>query len=214
MLVILKKEEIKCVFYYKEFRKRKYASNRMKVLLINLYSTPDKFKRKKLNFIRIFKNRAKLIIKNWQDKKGIIDEINRGGIDRIILSGSDFRIKKTNKGIIPDEVFTSKIKILGICYGYQYMIYYYSSLRNIKSFKNHKYDLSFRINRPFKVKKTKYRFNHHDYIIKLPKYWKTAIKYKNMIFMAYDNRGNIGTQFHPEFHKQSSNLFFNYFFYN
>lgn len=186
----------------------------MKVLLINLYSTPDKFKKKKINFIRIFKNKATLVIKNWQDKKGIINEIKKGNVDRIILSGSDFRIKKTNKGIVPDEVFTSKIKILGICYGYQYMIYYYSSLKNIKSFKNHRYDLAFRINRPFKVKKTNYRFNHHDFIVKLPKKWKIAVKYRNMIYMAYDRYGNVGVQFHPEFHKQSSNLFFNYFFYN
>lgn len=187
----------------------------MKVLLINLYSTPKKFEKKKLNFVRIFKNKATLIIKNWQNKKGIINEIKKGDVDRIILSGSDFRIKKINKGIIPDDVFKSKIKILGICYGYQYMVYYYSSLKNIKSFqlsKNYKYDLSFQINKPFKAEKTKYRFNHHDYIIKLPKNWFTSIKYRNIIYMAYDKYGNIGVQFHPEIYKQSSKIFFNYFY--
>ena len=98
----------------------------MKILLINLYSTPEKFKKKSKIFKKIFKNlkiKVKLIIKNWQDKSEIITEIKKGSIDRIILSGSDFRIKKINKGIIPDEVFKSKIKILGICYGFQYLIY-------------------------------------------------------------------------------------------
>lgn len=181
----------------------------MKILLINLYSTPEKFKKKKLRFIKTFKNKARLVIKNWQDKNGIKNEIKNGKVDRIILSGSDFRIKKINKGVIPNEVFKSKIKILGICYGYQYMIYYYSSLKNIGSFKNHMYDKSIIINKPFKVKKTNYRFNHHDYITKLPKNWKRVVTYKKMIYMAYDKSGNVGVQFHPEFHNKSSKLFFN-----
>lgn len=187
----------------------------MKILLINLYSTPEKFKKKQKLFKQIFKSlntKVKLIIKNWQDKIGIINEIKKGSIDRIILSGSDFRIKKINKGIIPDEVFKSKIKILGICYGFQYLVYYYSTLRNIKSFKQknyNKYDKLLKINKPFKVKKTNYRFNHHDYIIKIPKNWKISIKNKKIIYMSYDNNGNIGIQFHPEIYKQSSKLFFN-----
>lgn len=187
----------------------------MKILLINLYSTPEKFKKKQKLFKKIFKSlntKVKLIIKNWQDKSEIINEIKKGSIDRIILSGSDFRIKKINKGIIPDEVFKSKIKILGICYGFQYLVYYYSTLRNIKSFKQknyNKYDKLLKINKPFKVKKTNYRFNHHDYIIKVPKNWKISIKNKKIIYMSYDNNGNIGIQFHPEIYKQSSKLFFN-----
>lgn len=187
----------------------------MKILLINLYSTPEKFKKKQKLFKKIFKSlntKVKLIIKNWQDKIGIINEIKKGSIDRIILSGSDFRIKKINKGIIPDEVFKSKIKILGICYGFQYLVYYYSTLRNIKSFKQknyNKYDKLLKINKPFKVKKTNYRFNHHDYIIKVPKNWKISIKNKKIVYMSYDNNGNIGIQFHPEIYKQSSKLFFN-----
>lgn len=187
----------------------------MKILLINLYSTPEKFKKKQKLFKQIFKflkTRVKLIIKNWQDKIEIINEIKKGSIDKIILSGSDFRIKKINKGIIPDEVFKSKIKILGICYGFQYLVYYYSTLRNIKSFKQknyNKYDKLLKINKPFKVKKTNYRFNHHDYIIKIPKNWKISIKNKKIIYMSYDNNGNIGIQFHPEIYKQSSKLFFN-----
>ena len=187
----------------------------MKILLINLYSTPEKFKKKEKLFKQIFKSlktRVKLIIKNWQDKSEIINEIKKGSIDRIILSGSDFRIKKINKGIIPEEVFKSKIKILGICYGFQYLVYYYSTLRNIKSFKQknyNKYDKLLKINKPFKVKKTNYRFNHHDYIIKVPKNWKISIKNKKIIYMSYDNNENIGIQFHPEIYKQSSKLFFN-----
>ena len=187
----------------------------MKILLINLYSTPEKFKKKEKLFKQIFKSlktKVKLIIKNWQDKTEIINEIKKGSIDRIILSGSDFRIKKINKGIIPNEVFKSKIKILGICYGFQYLVYYYSTMRNIKSFKQknyNKYDKLLKINKPFKVKKTNYRFNHHDYIIKVPKNWKISIKNKKIIYMSYDNNGNIGIQFHPEIYKQSSKFFFN-----
>lgn len=177
------------------------------ILLINLYSKPEKFKNLKV-FKEIFKN--KLIVKNWKDKKGIIKEIKSKKINGIILSGSDFRIKKTNKGIIPEEVFKSNIPILGLCYGFQYLVYYYSSLKNIKSFpsnENKKYDKTFKIDKPFKIKKTKYRFNHHDYISKLPKNWKIGIEYKKMIYMGFNNK-HIGIQFHPEIHKQSTYLFF------
>jgi GMP synthase-like glutamine amidotransferase len=182
----------------------------MNILLINLYSTHDKFKKKKIIFKNIFKDKANLIIKNWNDKNGIIRTLNKKNINGIILSGSDFRIKKVNKGLIPEEVFTSNISILGICYGFQYLVYYYSSLVNIKSFKNknyNTYDKILKINKPFKIKKTNYRFNHHDYIIKLPKKWKISIKYKNIIYMGINNK-NIGIQFHPEYYKQSSNLFY------
>jgi GMP synthase-like glutamine amidotransferase len=182
----------------------------MNILLINLYSTPNKFKKKKIMFKNIFKDKANLIIKNWNNKNGIIKILKKGDINGIILSGSDFRIKKVNKGIIPEEVFTSNISILGICYGFQYLVYYYSSLANIKSFKiknYNKYDKILKINKPFKIDKINYRFNHHDYIIKLPKKWKISIKYKNIIYMGFYNK-NIGIQFHPEIYKNSSKIFY------
>jgi GMP synthase-like glutamine amidotransferase len=182
----------------------------MNILLINLYSIVDKFKKKKIIFKKIFKDKANLIVKNWNDKNGILKTLKKRNINGIILSGSDFRIKEINKGIIPDEVFTSNIPILGICYGFQYLVYYYSSLKNIKSFKNknyNNYDKFLSINKPFIIKKTNYKFNHHDYIIKLPKKWITCIKYKKIIYMGYYKK-NIGIQFHPEFYKKSSHIFY------
>lgn len=182
----------------------------MNILLINSYSIPSMFKEERKMFKKFFKDKVKLIIKNWNNKNGIIKILKKGNINGIILSGSDFRIKKTNKGIIPDEVFTSNIPILGICYGFQYMVYYYSSLANIKSFKNKKcytYDKILKINKPFKIKKTKYRFNHHDYIIKLPKKWNIGIKNKKIIYMGYYKQ-NIGVQFHPEIYNKSLELFY------
>lgn len=185
----------------------------MNILLINFSSPEKNFKKKGLVFKEIFKGKAKLIIKNWWNKKGIISQIKSGKIDGIILSGSNYRIKKKNKGILPDIIFKSNIAILGICFGFQYLVYKLSSLNNIKSFKfknYNKYDKTLKINKPFKVNKTKYRFNHHDYIVKLPKNWKISSKYKNIIYMGYDlNKKYIGIQFHPEVHKQSSKLFYN-----
>ena len=100
----------------------------MIILIINLYSTKKIFKKKRELFKNSFRGKAKLIIKNWEDKKSIISIIKKKKIDGIILTGSDFRIKETNKGIIPNEVFTCNIPILGICYGFQYLVYYYFSL--------------------------------------------------------------------------------------
>lgn len=183
----------------------------MIILIINLYSTKKIFKKKRELFKNSFRGKAKLIIKNWEDKKSIISIIKKKKIDGIILTGSDFRIKETNKGIIPNEVFTCNIPILGICYGFQYLVYYYSSLKNIKSFKTiryNDYDKQLKINKPFKVIKTNYRFYHHDYIIKLPKKWEISVKNKKIIYMGYDKNKNIGIQFHPEKYKKSSNIFF------
>jgi len=184
----------------------------MNILLINLYSTKDKFNKFKQNcdYNNAFKGKANLIVKFWKDKKGIISIIKKGNIKGIILSGSDFRIKKDNKGIVPKQVFTSNIPILGVCFGFQYLVYYFSSLENIKSFKNYKtYNKLLEIDKPFKIKKTKYLFHHNDYIIKLPKNWKTSIKYKHIIYMGYNkNKKYMGVQFHPECHKKSSNLFY------
>lgn len=183
------------------------GGGKLKILIINLYSKPEKFKTLK-TFKQIFKN--KLIVKNWEDKEGIIKTIKSKKINGIILSGLDFRIKKTNKGIIPEEVFKSNIPILGLCYGFQYLVYYYSSLKNIKTFPDNKYktyEKSFKIEKPFKIMKTKYRFHHHDFIIKLPKNWKIGVEYKKIIFMGF-NKKHIGIQFHPENYKQSAKLFY------
>jgi len=191
----------------------KMGGGKINILIISLYSKPDKFKEKSEVFKEIFKNKAKLIIKNWEDKNGIINQIKSGKINGIILTGSNFRIKEMNKEMLPDIIFKSNIPILGLCFGFQYLVYKLSSLNNIKSFKSknyNKYDKTLKINKPFKVSKTKYRFNHHDYIVKLPKNWQISSKYKNIIYMGYDlNKKYIGIQFHPEVHKQSSKLFYN-----
>jgi len=186
------------------------GGGKINILIINLYSKPEKFDKKGEVFNEIFKNKAKLIIKNWEDKEGIIEIIKSKNINGIILSGSDFRIKEMNKGVIPEEVFKSNIPILGLCYGFQYLVYYYSSLKNIKTFSTNQYktyDKSFKIDKPFKIRKTKYRFHHHDYISKLPKNWKIGVEYKKIIFMGFYNK-HIGIQFHPEIHKQSAKLFY------
>lgn len=186
------------------------GGGKMNILIINLYSKPDKFKKKGKIFKKIFEKKANIIIKEWRDKKGIIKIIKSKKINGIILTGSDFRIKEINKGIIPEEVFKSNIPILGLCYGFQYLVYYYSSLNNIKTFSTNKYktyDKSFKIEKPFKIRKTKYGFHHHDYINKLPKNWKIGIKDKEIIYMGYNDK-HIGIQFHPEIYKQSANLFY------
>lgn len=182
-----------------------------RILIINLQPTEKKIRDTNKLFEKVFYKKAKIFIKNLKEKDDIKKLIKKGKIDGIILTGSQLRIKKYNKGIIPKEVFKSKIPILGLCYGFQYLIYYYSSLNNIKSFKSknyNKYDKKLKIEKPFKVEKTLYRFNHHDYITNVPKKWKISIKYKNIIYMAYDNKKNIGIQFHPEKYNKSARLFY------
>jgi GMP synthase (glutamine-hydrolysing) len=155
------------------------------------------------NFKTVFKGKAKLHFMMWYNKKLLLF-IKKNKIDGIILSGSTYRILEDNKGIakLPKEILKLNIPILGICYGYQWLIKTLCGRDCLGSFKNNKIDFKSRIlkiNEPFKIKKSYYYFNHYDYICKVPEDWKILIKSRKQIWMAYNKEKKImGLQFHPE----------------
>jgi len=174
----------------------------MKKILIILMTDNSKNKYKE-HFKRSFeKLKAILFFRKWNDKDLLIF-IKNNEIDGIIISGSEYRIlNNTKKALIPKKLLKLNIPIIAICYGYQLIIKMLCGKKCLNTFKNdrnNKKKYLLKINEPFKINKNYYKFNHHDYITKVPKNWKILIRNKKQIWMSYNKEKKIiGIQFHPE----------------
>jgi GMP synthase-like glutamine amidotransferase len=169
-----------------------------------------------------------VIFKKWSDTEGIRKTLANNKIRGIIISGSDYFVKDGNGGngkdgnggnglgskvraTIDEGILRSKIPILAICYGFQYIVHRFGKDSFITSGRKGymKYTSNFQITSPFYMPKNKYFFFHTDYIVKVPKAFKVIKKIKNKIMIAYNAKKNIlGVQFHPERYKRSRGVFF------
>ena len=187
-------------------------------LVINMYSTRALFNKFKKGYENALKGH-KIIFKNWNDTEGIRDTLRKGGsnsISGIIITGSDYFVKGRTHSTIDESIMRSRLPILAICYGFQYMVCSITNNSFIKSNKAGymKYNKSFRIAATppllLPLPKTKYYFYHTDYVVKVPRTFTIIKKIKDKIVMAYNSKKNIlGVQFHPEKYKKSARLFFN-----
>jgi GMP synthase-like glutamine amidotransferase len=159
----------------------------------------------------------KVIFKKWSDTEGIRKTLANNKIRGIIISGSDYFVKDGNglgskvRATIDEGILRSKIPILAICYGFQYIVHRFGKDSFITSGRKGymKYTSNFQITSPFYMPKSKYFFFHTDYIVKVPKAFKVIKKIKNKIMIAYNAKKNIlGVQFHPERYKGSREVFF------
>jgi GMP synthase-like glutamine amidotransferase len=170
----------------------------------------------------------KVIFKKWSDTEGIRKTLANNKVRGIIISGSDYFVNGLRnsssdlvnglrnsssyyRSTIDERILRSKIPILAICYGFQYIVHRFGNSSFIKSGRSGymKYASSFEITSPFDMPKSKYFFLHTDYIVKVPKAFKVIKKIKNKIMVAYNAKKNIlGVQFHPERYKRSRGVFF------
>jgi GMP synthase-like glutamine amidotransferase len=207
----------------------KAAKASLVFLVINMYSTRVLFNKFKKGYENALKGH-KIIFKNWDDTEGIRDTLRNkkdsvssissiSSISGIIITGSNYFVKGRTHSTIDESIMRSRLPILAICYGFQYIISSRRRLGNksfIKSNKDGymKYHKSFRIG-TMPLPPTKYFFYHTDYVVKVPRTFKVIKKIKNKIVMAYNSKKNIlGVQFHPEKYKKSARQFFNYWISN
>jgi GMP synthase-like glutamine amidotransferase len=154
----------------------------------------------------------KVIFKKWDDAAGIQYILKNKKVCGIVITGSDYFIGNGDHSVIDESILKSKIPILAICYGFQYLISKYGKPSFIKSYKSGymRYYNNFSITNPFYIPKNKYFFFHTDYIVKVPKNYKIIKRIGEKIIVAYNYKKNIlCTQFHPEKYKKSSRIFFN-----
>lgn len=130
--------------------------------------------------------------------------------DAIIISGSDRRVLVEMSGLLPKNLLSIGVPVLGICYGFQWMVYNGGGV--IATFANdveHSYNKFLTFEEPFHVDRKRYRFYHHDYIRELPLGFIKALGEGDEIWVAYDNdRRHLGVQFHPEKFAATSVAFF------
>ena len=88
-------------------------------------------------FKETFNNTAKLYFKMWYNKN-LISFIQKNNINGIILTGSKYRILANNNKIVnlTEDILELDIPILGVCYGYQWIIKTLCGRYGIGTFEN------------------------------------------------------------------------------
>jgi GMP synthase-like glutamine amidotransferase len=101
----------------------------------------------------------------------------------VIITGSKKRILRENDFPILESFMKKNVKIIGICFGFQYLAF--------KTGGKIIEDIN------FTGRRDQLYFNHHDKVINLSKPWKIISKINGFINIAATNKW-IGFQFHPE----------------
>lgn len=121
--------------------------------------------------------------------------------DALVISGSNYRVNNQNSPQLPLQILNLGIPILGVCYGFQWLIK--ASGGQVCTFHDTKLHKYAKYLEPY-GQRSLYMFAHHDYICKLPKKWKPVIYSpdKDQVWMAVDETRKLtGIQFHPEKNK-------------
>lgn len=104
---------------------------------------------------------------------------------KVIITGSKKRILRENDFPILETLLEKNVKIIGICFGFQYLaLKTGGKLAEGSLFKG-------------KRLAEQLHFNHYDRVVKLPNLWTIINRIDGFINIAATNKW-IGFQFHPE----------------
>lgn len=143
---------------------------------------------------------AKIIILNPETPLAQIRKLNPAGI---ILSGGPSSVYLNNSPTVDPQIFTLKIPVLGICYGWQLMAEILGGKVSPCQKEYGPENLTLINESPLfdhLPKQFKVWVSHGDTVIKLPKKFGAIAKTENVaLAAAADSSGKLyGVQFHPE----------------
>lgn len=165
------------------------------------------------NFRRSFPADVKLTFIPWNTPQ-LIQRLKEYAPTAIIISGSEQRIL-TSKVQLPKDILKLNIPILGLCYGFEWLMITLKGCNAICTFDNDQSHTYSRYLDPFKtsIGKHRYYFTHHDHIVAIPDDWEIDIKGNSFnheqIWMAHSKKQKImALQFHPEHYNASAKPFY------
>ncbi len=189
--------------------------NREKILIIDFGSQVTKLIARRIREFGVY---SEIIT---PEKLQNLKDFNK--IKGIILSGGPSTVTKYKFQTVPKKLFSKKIPILGICYGFQLIAKLHGG--KIKATKKRREFGRAAISEKRKSPLTKNFFqskknvwmSHEDAVIKLPKNFKIVASTKDSRLTIIENRKkNIyGVQFHPEVtHTDNGNQIFKNFIFS
>ena len=143
------------------------------------------------------------------DTPNLVKKLLQTRPDGIVISGSDFRINHRDSPSLPSKIIDLGIPILGICYGFQWMIKKTGGQIN-----SHTDGTLHEYGKVLDVfdSRNLYMFKHHDYVGRMSEEWVPMIYSpdgEKQIWMAKnESKKLMGIQFHPEKRKPSTLAFF------
>jgi GMP synthase (glutamine-hydrolysing) len=154
-----------------------------------------------------------VVVYNMNDA-AILSKVTAGSFDGIIITGSSKCVLDTTTEQLPVELLNLGVPILGISYGFQWMIFARGgSVLACEDKLLHEYDKYIGIAKPFIVPFRKYKFSHKDFIQTLPVGWVNLLQREDQCWIALEeSTRHIGIQFQPELVGSTAQVFFGTWF--
>ena len=154
-----------------------------------------------------------VVVYNMNDQ-ALLEKVKNGNYDGIILTGSTKCVLEETTDQLPVELLDIGVPILGISYGFQWMVVARGgSVSTCEDKLLHEYDKYIGIAKPFLISVRKYKFSHHDFIQQLPTGWENLLQQEDQCWIALENSTrHIGVQFQPELVQSSARDFFGNWF--
>jgi GMP synthase (glutamine-hydrolysing) len=182
-------------------------------LSICVIDTGDNFSTDFSKVLKDARGDVDVVIYNMNDTS-LIQKIQENSFDGIIITGSSKCVMHDTHEQLPVELLDLGIPILGISYGFQWMIVARGG--NVTACEDglmHEYDKYIGIAKPFIIPVRKYKFCHHDFIQQLPATWTNVLQQQDQCWIAVEGvTRHIGVQFQPELVPATARDFFNRWF--